>query len=157
MPITQSRMLALIRAGQDYQQALAQLTEFIRAEHQRVQNSQLEASAALASIYMVANGEMGLATPTTSAVTLAVEAKHFRDHQRGNNRRKQRQEARRGTSGGGNAPSTMAPAPALPPSTLEILVEPEKHKPPEPSRLSASTKSELDALVDELLAEDPSQ
>jgi hypothetical protein len=77
MPIRQDRMLALIRAARDYQQALATAIEMLHAAARDVPQ--------LAYLEGTSDAKL-LQEPTISAVTIAREHEHFRHAKRRNNR-----------------------------------------------------------------------
>lgn len=87
MPITQSRMIALIQAAQDYQRALDQVTEMIEMQRQLVEEGQRTHQQACEILFLSAHAKFLLSQPVESALTILAEARHFKLNQRRNDRK----------------------------------------------------------------------
>lgn len=98
MPITQDRMLALISAAADYQQALQRACKFVSdAQHSiRLGADPIETVEELAGLIK----EAGLLrNPLKSHSTILLEEQHFKKEKHKNIRHKQRAQARREAEG----------------------------------------------------------
>lgn len=110
MPITQSRMIALLRAAQDYKQALESVCETLARQDEQHRTGQITIKQAAAVCFMSARAVVMLSDPIHSAETIGIEAAHFRANERRNNKkatkaREHRQAA--GTPIAPTAPSRM--------------------------------------------------
>ncbi len=88
MPITQDRMLKLIRSGQDYQQALEAVTDIISANRQRVAKGELSAESALDFLSQFVKPDLLLQEPVESKLNLLAEYRHYRLNKHKNDKRK---------------------------------------------------------------------
>ena len=95
MPITQDRMLALIAAGEDYQQALAQARELITTNRNRVLDGQISPQDAINLLSQFIVPELLLKSPSRSESTLYIERKHFNSNAARNERAKFRKDRQR--------------------------------------------------------------
>lgn len=124
MAITQQRMVELIRAGQDYQQALEKLMRLVALDIKDVRNGKKTPLEAIDSISLYDQLFLLLSDPLKSATTLKLEAEYFR---RNFNRNKAaaiwqaNSRARRGLGAGASAP---APRPR-PPTKLALDLDPD--------------------------------
>lgn len=89
MPITQDRMRAAIDAGQDYQQGLRRACSAVRHAVENVENGASPLSELIGLQSQIFEDGL-LAHPSTSATTLALEAKHFKERWKDNVRRKEK-------------------------------------------------------------------
>lgn len=97
MPITQPRMLALLSAAEDYQQAVHKLCRLIRAA---ADNKDADPQALLYELYHRANPVDLLTYPQESYTTINLERQHFsHSKQHRNNRVKLKQEQKRRMEG----------------------------------------------------------
>lgn len=87
MPITQDRMLSLIGAAQDYEQALTGLVETINSFHTRALRGELSVEDALSSLAANSHPGMLLKYPLDTPVVLRIEATHFAREKRRNARK----------------------------------------------------------------------
>lgn len=87
MPITQSRVLSILGAAQDYQQAALQIIDFIAQQVDNVQSGKLTAEQAFRLIAIDATPQLILKYPNESEQVLRDELKHFRRHVRENTRK----------------------------------------------------------------------
>ena len=97
MPISQARMLALLSAAQDYQQALTEVGERALANTKFVADGMLSPADVVAGLPRQLKPENLLRSPIESAAAIAREASHFNRQtiQRNNrNARKRRQPPR---------------------------------------------------------------
>lgn len=78
MPITQSRVIAIILAGQDHAQALAKLIDLITRERGLVKQGAQSAEDALQNIWTQALPAALLRDEAASRATLLIEHEHFR-------------------------------------------------------------------------------
>lgn len=87
MPITQSRMLSLLAAARDYQQALARVTDYIDQSINDISRGRKTPEQALNSI--LANSRPGLLLmhPTESPTVLQLETVHFTRERKRNERK----------------------------------------------------------------------
>jgi hypothetical protein len=97
MPILQSRLIALINAARDYEAAALQLQRMIISQAQAAHTHQISAEEAITNILLFTDGPLPI--QTSSAVTIAVELKHFQVRGHENRRAAQRAEARRREAG----------------------------------------------------------
>lgn len=84
MAILQTRMIALINAATDYQQAFNTLCQFIHQQAQAIQDGLSTPEQAWLSIEPQASPRILLQRPTESASALAVEHYHFTKNARRN-------------------------------------------------------------------------
>ena len=98
MPITQSRMMALVNAAQDYKNALRSAQQIVKTNLIAARQGRASAADALEQIGLMVT-EFGLLQhKIESAETIAIESKHFsRSVIHRNERSKQRQRELRGT------------------------------------------------------------
>lgn len=155
MPITQVRLQTLLTAAQDYQRALTEATQSVLEQVEAARQGRSTPAEALSFIHLLFDKEasMMLSHPGESPKVIALEAKHLRDHWRDNQRAAERQRKRRGT-GGGTAPDSIEPPVVLPNSLyrdVEGLSEPIAAR--LSSKIPEARRKELDALVEEALAE----
>jgi hypothetical protein len=85
MPITQSRMIALINAGRDYKQAFENARQSIEVHMKAAQDKEESWEEALTHIWSFTLPKL-LVTNMNSAAVLEVEYSHFRSFQNKNNR-----------------------------------------------------------------------
>lgn len=76
MPITEDRMLALLAAGEDLQQALEASEQSLRQVASEAEGGMLSAGEALAQALLLV-GRARLRQPIESSLVLAVERQHF--------------------------------------------------------------------------------
>lgn len=86
MPITQSRMLALIDAAQDYQQAWRKIVNFFNSREQAIGLGQTTHERAWNELYLHIQSTMALERPITTTETIARETEHFRHASKRNKR-----------------------------------------------------------------------
>ncbi len=112
MPITQSRMIALVSAAQDYKQALDQVCGFITKQHERHTAGQITSDQACELLFSSANAMFLLAQPIESALAIVAEAKHFRVNSRRNERKAEKaRENRLAERAGQPRPKRLSTAP----------------------------------------------
>jgi hypothetical protein len=99
MPITQARMLRLISAARDYQNALDTVLEMIHGAAKRVKNAPDTAQHELEQIDAMLVPHFILHAPIPSAATIASESAHFKVAKRLNERAQKRQERKRAEQG----------------------------------------------------------
>lgn len=122
-------MLELLKAGQDYQQAVDMTVEFIRAQSERVRCGEITKEQAFDSMVLSTELRFLLSDPDHSTLVLTLEAKHFAKFSRQNARRavKLRENREcdrlgipRPDRGASSAPRTIrGPRPELKPSVLQ--------------------------------------
>ena len=100
MPITQSRMIALINAASDFEEALFQSCRLVRTERQLFKTGNKSAEEALEIIAATLDEKFMLSDPMNSAKVLGIERAHFKSTLVArNNRARDKQEViRRGQS-----------------------------------------------------------
>lgn len=96
MPITQDRMLALLAAAQDYQQAWDRAEAFAQTVQRSLDERRITTQEACAQLLLVLTSQMQLQRPTMTATTIAEERIHFRIFKQRNIRAAERQRLRRG-------------------------------------------------------------
>lgn len=94
MPITQPRMIALINAAADFQQAAESIIGAITDESRNVKAGRLTAEEALYNLNLLSL-RLTLKNPERSFTTLAIESDHFRKNHRRNTRATERKAERR--------------------------------------------------------------
>lgn len=100
MPITQSRMLSLIAAAEDYRQALLSLREQAFALARNVDEGAVTPQDALSGLLLELQGvEKRLKFPYETASTIADEKSHFRATSKANDSSRKRAERRRRRKG----------------------------------------------------------
>lgn len=116
MPITQTRLLALVTAAQDYQRALADAANHISAatSHATPTNA-LDILEELRLTY-ARSAEFLLAHPGQSPLTIGLEAQHLRDSWRKNQRSAARMQRKRDGLPSGTAPEALGTPRPLPES-----------------------------------------
>lgn len=77
MPITQSRMLDLLHAAQDFQQAFDDMFRYIGQQRERVEQQQITKEQAFDNLAFQVKPEYMLSRPMESPVTVLLETKHF--------------------------------------------------------------------------------
>lgn len=87
MPITQARMISLIGAAQDYQQALARLAERIEQYGLDTERGTISHRQALEILRLESQPHLVLSFPLESPVIIGTEAKHFKLNGRRNARK----------------------------------------------------------------------
>jgi hypothetical protein len=141
MPITQQRMIALITSAQDFREALNLLCDIVTDNAARAERGDITAHQALDTILLNARPPALLSEYGESAVTLTVEARHFRVTARKNERRMLRCREARGqydSEERRNAPHTLAPrAPHRPALQPEYI----------PKELSTERKAEIERWI----------
>ena len=95
MPITQTRMIALINAANDYRQAFTTLISHITSQRQNIDASLTTPAYAFEYIEAVAQPHLLLSTPEQSATTIAIEHYHFSHSLRRNQRAAEKASTRR--------------------------------------------------------------
>lgn len=96
MPITQQRVLSLLAAALDHQQALAQASQIARRERDLALAGRQSTESALANIALFLEDANQLLTdPTRSTTAIAVEQAHFTSHRVKDNERERKRVARR--------------------------------------------------------------
>lgn len=98
MTISQDRVIAIIKAGQDFQHAFNKLVALIDEQMTAIRENQISAEAAFKIIYMAA-GDRQLEFPVESKLTLEVEHKHFKSNYNRNARNRLKAEKRRRNAG----------------------------------------------------------
>lgn len=163
MPITQQRMIALITAGQDYQQGLQTILDAIAYQAGLVADGRESPANALELIRVTGNLQVLLAHPQDSHLTLAIESRHFRLHRRENERHKIKRRESRGIFTHGelpSAPAALAGAPLSPAKSLaQQLTAPAQdtsggYVPREPDE---ATKREIEAFLNSLPPDSPTR
>ena len=100
MPITQERMLALIYAAADFEQAYEKFRQFTILQNQHVKAGRVSAETAIQLCADAVELHHFLVRPVESQLTIRQEAKHFTaSKQRENARRAARQARQRRASG----------------------------------------------------------
>ena len=84
MAILQSRMMAVINAGLDYQQALETILERFRLNKERISQGRMSYQQAYEDFESIASTRILLQRPTQSPTALAVEHYHFTRNARRN-------------------------------------------------------------------------
>lgn len=132
MPISQDRMIALIRATQDYSNAVNFLISIIQSNTQRAASGEITAEKALfENINMHTRVELLLHEPIQSSSTLTREAHHFKLTAKRNIRMAARARRKREELG-----------------TLPRYPQPQSLSRLEPSiKIDSKTNAELDQLV----------
>ena len=77
MPIKQERMIALIRAGEDFQQALRKLRAMIVSASTSAAGGGLPPATALQNLEIMSQEAMLMDNPVESVLTLREESQHF--------------------------------------------------------------------------------
>lgn len=95
MPITQQRMIELIHAGEDFQQALTLAESLVQSAYSRASSGQTTHQAELDQLGAQIVASLLLRDPIDSASALAVEASHFRRVQKHNSRAARQQRLKR--------------------------------------------------------------
>ena len=112
-------MLALISAGEDYQQALAHVRELITTNRNRVLNGQISPQDALDLLSQFITPELLLKFPSRSESTLYIERKHFNSNATRNERAKIRKGRRRRLNYSPSRQSSHQLPPTFPDSPVE--------------------------------------
>ena len=99
MPITQSRMIALINAANDYKSALETILDSIRTLSASVSQSKTTPAAAFQYLEAMASTRSLLSRPSASPSTIALEHYHFARNHRRNSRVANQQAASRRAAG----------------------------------------------------------
>lgn len=121
MPITQSRVIAIISAALDYQQASTAFTAVIRQQGRHVASGRMTPAEALEAILAYAEQPTGfLQRPIESATTIAVEHRHFTSHARANAYAADRMARSRARQHGITPPTRQASATTAPPAPLRV-------------------------------------
>lgn len=126
MPITQDRMISVIIAARDYQQALQQAERYAKQAIDAVQLKQADAFTELSRITMLITETSLLREPIHSATTILLEEKHFK-HVKGRNARRADKQAKQRMDAGvptaATAPKSIIPASTAPkpPSRAEQI------------------------------------
>lgn len=98
MPITQPRMITLIDAALDYQNALRRADEFAKEALNAVYSRGADALQELENLSILID-ELGLLTkPKVSPLVIQLEQRHFRKASTANTKRKNKQRIARGAS-----------------------------------------------------------
>lgn len=95
MAIIQARVIALINAGLDYQQALIQAVDNIKSAVQSVKSGLNTAESALQEIELINTPESLLHDPAGSPATLTIEHYHFARNARKNINERNKASAKR--------------------------------------------------------------
>ncbi len=95
MPITQSRMIAVINAGFDYKQGLDTLLDLIAQQKQLLESGAISPADFLNILLPSAKLQFLLNDPVISTVTLLSEEKHFRLHGKRNRKKAEKVKANR--------------------------------------------------------------
>lgn len=101
MPITQPRMIALLNAAIDYQQAFDAAVGLLERELQRAISGQLTWEGAARNMELLVKHQGMLTHPIQSYSIIQVERAHWRSHARRNINAAQRQAQKRASQGGG--------------------------------------------------------
>lgn len=101
MPITQERMIALIHAAQDYQQALDNAIRSTIYELQALQEGRKTPAECVAYLGVVLNPAGLLRNRLTTEMTIALEAQHFTREFASNQRARDKQRGKREVAGVG--------------------------------------------------------
>lgn len=96
MPITQDRMLTLLAAAQDYQQAWDRAAHFATKTEQAVEGQYLSKEEAYHQLLMVLRTPMQLLHPVLTGAAIEREREHFRLFKARNIRTAEKQRQRRG-------------------------------------------------------------
>lgn len=99
MPITQSRMIALINAANDYKSALKTILDSIRTLADDISQSKTTPAAAFQYLEAMASTRSLLSRPSASPSTIALEHYHFARNHRRNSRVANQQAASRRAAG----------------------------------------------------------
>ena len=99
MPITQSRMIALINAANDYKSALETILDSIRTLADDISQSKTTPAAAFQYLEAMASTRSLLSRPSASPSTIALEHYHFARNHRRNSRVANQQAASRRAAG----------------------------------------------------------
>lgn len=149
MPITQQRMIATIRAGQDYKQALDTILESILHLNNEVVLGRVSLQEAWINLVPSARAHFLLAHPTESEITLAIEARHFKQHGQANMRKAAAMRHSRGqydSEPRPTAPKTLVPQHTLPKSLVRQLATPQVEE-YTPRELSPEAKAEVERIM----------
>lgn len=99
MPITQSRMLSLLSAAQDYKQALELVCHTLAAQEASLREGTTTPAQALQLCFASANAVVLLSNPTISPAVIGVESAHFKSNQRRNIKKAEKARAKRRLTG----------------------------------------------------------
>lgn len=157
MPITQSRLADLLHAAQDYQLALTNTCELVRAAVTEAQAGSITPQQAFAQIRTYTSHTLGLSDAAGSASTIACEAARLRLSWRNNERGAERQRRKRRAQGipaRAELPPPLSPPSASPAAQLIKQAEDDAKAEAllqlDSSTLDPGTKSEIDRLVAEM-------
>lgn len=143
MAISQSRLISLIAAADDYRQALFSLKEQAFALSRNVRERTISPSAALDGLLIeLQQVESRLKFPIQSTATLAEERAHFRSNAKRNESAAKRAKRKRREAG----------MKEMPPTRLGLMVQPNL-QPGQTQFVSAINTKSLDAEVEAALAE----
>src|SRR5258708_19099946 len=95
MPITQDRMIALLNAGIDYQQAFDRSIEILKEEFEKGENGEITWEQAAWNMHILVSPTGLLAKPIQSYSIIQVERAHWRSNARRNINAAKRQEQKR--------------------------------------------------------------
>jgi hypothetical protein len=99
MPITQDRVIAILNAAQDYEQALSRAVGLIRTHAQQAKDGVITWQEAMETTMMLVSAGALLTRSITTNKTLAAERQHFKDFARRNERSARRMAEKRSEFG----------------------------------------------------------
>lgn len=121
MPISQTRMLAIIAAAKDYQRALNTILESIRSAQQRAEHQPPEIAAReLYNLSLLANPLGLLHNPMNSPAIVMTEDRHFKSNAGRNNYARKWQAQQRGALPAGARQGSIRNTQAFAPDTPDI-------------------------------------
>lgn len=154
MPITQTRMIALIAAARDLEQAFDGMIMLVHTEFTLAQHGQKTWQEAAASISNMLRKETLLQRPAQTLQIIAVEDYHFKRTASANDIKAKSMARKRRKHECGRAdtnPDTLVPEPTVPSDELQSRgLIPE----PKPAKIDPETKAKIDAEIDAALARD---
>lgn len=124
MPITQSRMLELLDAAHDYQQALQQVAEFVEQQQRHVEAGRITPEQAYQQIAIAVQPSFLLQEPVLSPTILILEAKHFKAFRKKNDSAKE--SMRRARAGLPRTPSKFSHSNNAPESIRAVHAQTQK-------------------------------
>lgn len=99
MPITQDRMIAVLNAAQDYEQALQRAVALIRTHAQQAKDGVITWQEAMENTVMLVSAQALLTRTITTNKTLGAERQHFKAFARRNERSAKRMKEKRNEFG----------------------------------------------------------
>lgn len=109
MPITQDRMVLLLKAAQDYQQGLETIIESFNQQAHMVSTGQRDLQSAWELAQISVNPLLLLSNPIQSAKTIMAESIHFNSHHAQNVKKAEKARISRAKLNPGAKPANTAP------------------------------------------------